>query len=178
MRLFVAVDLPDAVRREIAPIGGGVAGARWTKPAQLHFTMRFLGERPAQNTAELKRSLSALSSPAFSGRLAGTGRFPRRGPARILWAGFSPVQPMIDLQLAVESAVRAAGTEPEEKPFSPHVTLARLRDASAQDVEAFLERTKDFATAEFPVDSVVLYSSVLAPAGPTYREELIVRLGG
>jgi 2'-5' RNA ligase len=178
MRLFVALDLPVEVRKHAASICLDVPGARWTKPEHLHFTLRFIGELPGEAVPALKDSLSKVSLRRFEGRLAGTGRFPRRGLPRILWAGFWPEQPLTDLQRAIEAAVRRAGAIPEERPFWPHLTLARLRDTTAEAAEAFLGKWKDFVSAEFPVESFVLYSSTLTPGGPIYRPEETVRLGG
>jgi 2'-5' RNA ligase len=84
---------------------------------------------------------------------------------------------LLSLQRQIEAAVTGCGLPPEDKPFSPHITLARLKTpAPPPAVRAFLDPRAAFAAGPFPVEAFALFSSVLAPAGPTYTRELLVPL--
>jgi 2'-5' RNA ligase len=176
MRLFVAVDPPEAVRKQLREICRDVSGAKWTRPDQLHLTLRFIGEADAKDLARIRGALSRVSGDAFSLRFREVGRFPPRGSPRILWAGIEPEDPVRRLHWQVEEALREAGVEKDPRPFSPHLTLARLRDARFGDADVFLERGRTFRTDGFPVEEFSLYSSVLAPEGATHNRDQVFSL--
>ena len=171
MRLFVAIDPPESVRRQLREICRGVPGAKWTRPNQLHLTLRFLGEATREVFVRIGGALAGVDRDPFSLRFRGVGRFPPRGSPRVLWAGIEPEDPLRRLHAGVEEALLGAGVERDRRPFSPHLTLARLRDARFGDAEGFLEQGRSFGTAEFPVEEFSLYSSVLAPEGATHTRE-------
>ena len=185
MRLFVAIDPPEDVRRRLGALSRGLDGARWVPLDQVHLTLRFLGEVGSEASERIASSLEAVREPRFSLTLAGVGRFPparpkplrrgegpsRRAP-RILWAGIEEQPRLTALHDAIEARVREAGLPPEDKLFSPHLTLARLREGTPSDaVELWLERGRAFREGPFAVDRFSLYSSVLAPTGAQHRKE-------
>ena len=176
MRLFVAVDPPEAVRKQLREICRDVSGAKWTRPDQLHLTLKFIGEAAPDEFARIRGALSRVSGDSFPLRFRGVGRFPPRGSPRILWAGTEPEYAIRRLHAMVEDALTEAGVERDQRPFSPHLTLARLRDARFADADGFLERGRSFHTEEFPVEEFSLYSSVLAPEGATHNREQIFPL--
>jgi 2'-5' RNA ligase len=176
MRLFVAIDLPEAIREEVAGLCRGVPGVRWTSPRQLHLTLRFLGELGEKDFARVREALRGVKAPAFSISLKGCGRFPPKGRPRVLWAGVEPEEPLIHLFEGVEEALGGVQIPPEERRFSPHLTLARLRDSPQRPIEEFLQRGESFRTAPFPVSEFVLFSSLLAPSGAIHKKEDIYRL--
>ncbi len=171
MRLFVALDPPEEARREVRKICRDVPGARWTPPHQLHLTLRFIGEADPAQFSRVREALAAVCGEPFSLRLQGAGRFPPRGAPRILWVGVDPEEPVRGLAEGIERALAGAGLEPESRPFSPHLTLARLRDARFRDAGEFLVQGREFRTDFFPVAEFFLYSSVLAPGGATHTRE-------
>ena len=134
MRLFVALPLPEAVRRELAEAAGRLRRelppARWVAAANLHLTLRFIGEAEPNLVAGLGEALAgcfARSAP-FPLRLGAGGCFPPGRPARVAWVGFAPQPRLDELQAKVAAAVeRSLGIGPERRPFHPHLTLARPR---------------------------------------------------
>ncbi|MBT1073898.1 RNA 2',3'-cyclic phosphodiesterase [Geobacter grbiciae] len=178
MRLFVAIDLPDEVKRSVADICRGVPGVRWLPPDQLHLTLRFIGEEDDAVAAAIRRGLAEITSPPFPLSLQGVGCFPSPRRPRVLWVGLSGGAPLQQLQQKVEAAVVAAGILAEERPFSPHITLARLREHREGDVAPFLARNASFHCEPFTVDAFHLYSSILAAKGAIHRHEASYPLAG
>jgi RNA 2',3'-cyclic 3'-phosphodiesterase len=166
-RLFVAIDPPPRARDELATICRGLDNARWTRPEQLHLTLRFLGSLPTSLVGKIAAALGAVAaSPSFRVAAAGFGVFPSFRSPRVLWAGIDPPEPLRDLARAVEGAIaRTGAVEPEEKPFSPHVTLARLNGTRAAAVRSWMESRDGFASGPWDVSEFFLYSSRLTPAG-------------
>jgi len=182
VRLFVALPVEDpaladglaGVARDLAP-----AGARGIPRHQLHFTLKFLGEVEEARLGPAREATRAAAGPAFRLELAGLGTFPPRGPARVVWAGCgSGADPLVDLAARVEASFAAAGFPPEPRPFSPHLTIARVKDpvAGSRVARAVAARSlESFGTLE--AREVVLFQSVLSPSGPAYTPLLRVRLG-
>lgn len=177
MRLFVAIDLPDDIRQSAADICRGVHGVRWLPPEQLHLTLRFIGEVDDAVNAAIRRGLAAIALPPFPVSLQGVGCFPSPRRPRVLWVGLSGGTPLMQLQHDVETAVVAAGLPPEERPFSPHITLARLKDHREGDAAPFLTRNASFHSGPFTVDTFHLYSSILTAKGAIHRREASYPLG-
>ncbi len=178
MRLFVAIDLPEEVRQSVTDICRGLAGVRWLPPEQLHLTLRFMGEADDAVNAAIRKGLATIASPPFPLTLNGTGCFPSPRRPRVLWVGLNSSEPLMELQQKVETAVAAAGLPTEERPFSPHITLARLRDHRGGDVAPFLAQNASFASGPFMVDAFHLYSSVLTAKGAIHRREASYLLVG
>ncbi len=175
MRLFVAVELPDAVKDQLVALKTDLPNAVWVKRPAFHLTLRFLGDRidPIRLTP-IQLALASIQADAFSLALRGTGRFPpgTRRPARVLWVGLTEQRALLTLHAAVEQALAQADFPPEDRPFSPHITLARLKgDQTAPQVERFLDRQRAFHSDPFTVSSFHLISSVLTPDGPNYRHD-------
>lgn len=178
MRLFLAIDLPDRIRQSVADICRGLPGIRWLPPDQLHLTLRFIGEANETVNAAIRRGLAAITCPPFSLSLQGVGCFPSPRRPRVLWVGLSGGEPLMQLQREVETAVVTAGIPPEERPFSPHITLARLQDHRESDVAPFLARNASFHSEPFTVDAFHLYSSILTAKGAIHRREASYILAG
>jgi 2'-5' RNA ligase len=169
-RLFLAIDPPQDVRRQLASLRSGVADARWVSIEQLHLTLKFLGDVEEAAAAEVEKSLDSVRETDFALELSGVGRFPPRRAARVLWAGLKAEPKLLDLHEAIELRLEGLGIEREDQAFSPHLTLARLRDnVRAAEVERWLERGRNFLAGPFPVGRFHLYSSVLGPDGATHE---------
>src|SRR5215472_18249157 len=123
-RLFVAIDVPEAVRASLGATKLPIETARWVPEDQLHLTLRFIGDAEAPLEAAIIAELAKIEATAFEIAIDGVGQFPKNRPARILWAGTKPVEPLHELAKRVDEAVTAAGVAPLDKPFSPHFTLA------------------------------------------------------
>lgn len=157
----------------------GVAGVRWVAPEQLHLTLRFLGDADRAGLTAVADRLAEIAVPPMAITIGGAGRFPPRGPARILWAGIAPSRPLQVLAERVEGAARAAGFAAEPRPFHAHITLGRLkRPTPAGEIGAFMGANAPVLIGPVPVDRFHLYASVLAPGGPTHTIERSYPLGG
>lgn len=169
LRLFVGIELPGDVRARLAGLGGGVPGARWTEPDAMHLTLRFIGEVSEDRVPDIDTALSAVEAPAFDLTLDGVGVFGSGRGGRVLWAGVERNDALAHAQAKVESALVRVGLPPEERRFTPHVTLARLREAKADRVGRFLEERGLFRAGPFPVGCFALFVSHLGRAGPVYE---------
>ncbi len=178
MRLFVALDLPEAVRAAVAAFVSTEAArsprARWVRTEGMHLTLAFLGEVALVRLAPLTIALAGAFSqhPPFPMRLEGAGVFPPRGPSRVLWLGCPAGPALAPLQRAVaERAAAALGFTPEGRPFHPHLTLARTPEPwPREDVERLVAAAAGQPFGEpFEVSYGVLMESELAPGGSRYR---------
>lgn len=170
IRLFVALDLPDALRQRLALMGGGVPGARWQRPEQMHLTLRFIGEVEPPLFADICAALAGVTGAPFTTRLTGIGQFGDRKP-RAIWAGVERVEPLLRLQHKIEHALQRIGLAPEGRRYTPHVTLARLRNAPREAVATFCQAHNLFGSEPFPVTCFHLYSSHLSSEGSRYLIE-------
>lgn len=177
MRLFVAIDFPGTIKDQLIRLQTDVPTARWSKPHQLHLTLFFIGE--TERVPAVKEALAAVDSPMFRLALVGAGRFPKDGrqPPRVLWAGVQSHPALMALQKQVTAALTGAGFGAEDRPYSPHVTLARLQTTRPlPQVDDFLNENRTFQTEPMPVTEFVLFSSVLLPEGPRYKREAVFPL--
>jgi len=170
IRLFVALALPDKVADGLLAIEHGVPGARWSVRDQLHLTLRFVGEVDERDASAVDEALAAISVPSFTLELKGVGAFGGKSP-RALWAGVVPNDALMHLQRKIESAIQRLGLPAEERKFTPHVTLARLRAAPAGRVMDFLADHSLYATGAFRMAQFVLFSSRLTSNGSIYVAE-------
>lgn len=168
MRLFIGIAPDDPSRQALARLTGGVPGARWSRPENLHLTLRFLGETSRVVAEDVVAELSTLTFRPFDLAYCAAGIFGDRKRARILWAGVAASDALNTLQRRVELAVQAAGCKPDGRKFAPHVTLARLRNAPWDRLEQFVADHAAFRTAAETVDSYYLYESITGEDGPRY----------
>jgi 2'-5' RNA ligase len=138
-RLFVAIDLPDAIKQQLLDLQTHIPTARWTKLEQMHLTLRFIGEVPDEQVAPIKSSLATVTASPFELTLRNVGHFPpgKRTLPRVLWVGIDKQPALNDLHQQIESALSQLGFKPDNKSFSPHITLAWLKlNRDHQDAEA------------------------------------------
>lgn len=170
-RLFVAIDFPSAVCDRLAALCSGVPGARWVARDQLHLTVRFIGAVDGPLFRDIADALATLTLPEFALMIRGVGHFPPGGAPRVLWAGVEPVAELVELRRNVESLVVAQGVAPEGRRFTPHITLARLKSASAARLAPYLAAHARFACPAVAIEDFRLYSSRLRLAGAIHRVE-------
>jgi len=180
LRLFVAVDLPGQVREALARLQGGLkshdlSDLRWVRPQGIHLTLKFLGETPAGRVAAITKALAGAigGRPGFRLALGALGTFGGRRRPRVLWLDITgDIERLRELQAAVEEALVEVGFPPEERDFSPHLTLARVpqpgRPGTAERIVQALESVAA-PRAEFDVREVVLIRSTLQPGGAVYE---------
>ncbi|WP_243372156.1 RNA 2',3'-cyclic phosphodiesterase [Geotalea sp. SG265] len=164
-RLFVAIDLPEPVRKSIVDLACALPGARWVAMEQLHLTLRFIGAADDLTMRAIRTALQGVTGPSFSLALSGIGHFPPGKHPRVLWVGLTACEQLLALQQQVELCLMEAGIPPDERQFSPHITIARLKETPARLVLALEEREMEFATESFDVSEFHLYASTLTSAG-------------
>jgi len=165
MRLFIAIELPAELKQALARLHCDLPGARWVPAAQIHLTLAFLGEVEEASAWRLNTELARIHLPAFTLTMTGLGSFPHRQRPRVLWVGLAPEEHLANLVAAVHSAIRDCGLPLEERPFSAHITLARLRFPAPREAGAFLDQTLPPHLPPLPVHEFILFESRLSPHG-------------
>lgn len=192
MRTFVAVELPDAVKRSVIARQrrlqqqlreGGVADCvHWTPEDNLHLTLRFLGDTTDDQFTQLTRlfTLAANCVPPFALAVQKLGCFPNFRRPNIVWLDFSgDLTPLLRLQQSIETAVQSAGFAPEARAYTPHLTIGRAHKSAANpdleragDVLRQLSLTSPQGSQSpasgFTVDHVAFVESDLRREGPVY----------
>jgi 2'-5' RNA ligase len=176
IRLFAALELPEKIRMQLSLLQGGIPGARWSPIENMHLTLRFIGEVDEAVARDIDDMLADIRAPAFSLSLKGVGEFGRK-EGRALWAGVSNGEALLHLAAKIESALQRMGLPAETRKYSPHVTLARLRDVPMGEIQAFLSTHAMFKTPEFEITQFALYSSQMSPKGSRYLVESVYQLG-
>lgn len=129
MRLFVALDIEDAIRQRIATFLDGVRGfasdVRWVRPESLHVTLKFIGEYPEQKLEALKQALRNVEGAATTIDFRGHGFFPSPKAARVFWIGMEANANLAPLANAIDDATARLGIAREQREFTPHLTLTR-----------------------------------------------------
>jgi len=129
MRIFIALDIDEAIRDRIARFLDGVRGfapdARWVRPESLHVTLKFIGETAPENVGQIKEKLKAVEANAIEMNIRGSGFFPGAKSPRVFWLGIEAGPSLAELASTVDDRVAALGIAKEDHPFSPHLTLAR-----------------------------------------------------
>lgn len=172
MRLFVAVDVPEAIKESIESDVVGVlrdrvAGARWTRPEGRHLTLMFLGNVADERLDEIGDALACVATGQFpfDACFAEIGGFPNLRRPRVLWIGLGEgAEPMGVLATKIERELEALGLEAEGRPFRGHLTLARFPRPHV--VEALPDVV--VPRASFGVREIVLFHSQLHPKGARY----------
>lgn len=172
LRTFIAAPIATtpALREWVTRLRALGKSVRCTNLDQLHVTLKFLGATPADRVPAILESLAVCTEPerASSIRIHSLGTFPGPAQPRVLWAGLRPIEPLVRLASELESRVAAIGFPPEDRPFLPHLTLARLTGPPPVPLRTLIETCNDADFGDVPLDRVVLYRSALGPSGPTY----------
>src|ERR1700686_2472693 len=129
MRIFIGIDLDPEVRARIGRFLEGVEGfapdALWGRPESLHITLKFIGEQPPERVEAIAESLREIEASAFEIRVSGYGFFPTAKSPRVFWIGIQAGPQLAELAKRIDETVAALGIPREERPYSPHLTLAR-----------------------------------------------------
>ncbi len=169
-RLFTGIEIPADIGLQLSSYRGGLPGARWIDPENYHVTLRFIGdvdERVADEVAEL---LVGIARRPFEVALEGLGAFGGNRP-RAVYATIQPTPALLELQAEQERLCQMAGLAPEGRRYTPHVTLARLRDTRSHYVAEYLAARGDFRLPAFRVERFVLFSSKPSTGGGPYLVE-------
>jgi 2'-5' RNA ligase len=168
MRLFIAIEFPDEIKKQLEGMRTDIPGSRWVPLEQIHLTLSFIGEVDDTMVDLLTGALATIESPGFNLCFSGTGCFPDRHHPKVLWVGLEPEPLLNSLAALVREAVMTCNIPQEERPFSPHITLARLKLPAPREVGAFLDRPQK---QEFPpvgVREFTLFQSLLTSRGAVH----------
>lgn len=169
-RLFTAISLPADIKQALLMQGGGIPGARWQRDDQLHLTLRFIGDVDGRQFSDVAQILEMANAKPFDISLAGIYQFGGKNP-HIVWAGVEAGPAIFSLENSIDRLLQRIGLPPEQRKYTPHVTLARLKDASRRKVMEYIADHSLFKTPSFTVDAFHLYSSQLKGEGALYRVE-------
>jgi RNA 2',3'-cyclic 3'-phosphodiesterase len=169
-RLFTGLEIPRHVADALATQRGGLPGARWIDPENYHLTLRFIGDIDDAMAREIAFILGQVKRRGFELRFDSLSSFGGRRPRAVI-AAVAPAPPLIELQAEQERILRRVGLEQEGRKFSPHVTLARLRDSSSRQVADYLATRGPLNFLSFPVTRFVLFSSRASVGGGPYVVE-------
>src|SRR5580700_842288 len=188
MRIFIALDIDDAIRQRIQRFMEGVSGfapdARWVRPESPHVTLKFIGEKPMETAEEIKHALSGIRSDSFELTFRGYGFFPTAKAARVFWVGIESGPQLASLANAVDAATSALGIPKEDHPFAPHLTLARgggrsgaprwrKGDATNKNFQHLQEKLAALPRPDFgtmAAHEFFLYQSQLSTGGSRYSK--------
>jgi 2'-5' RNA ligase len=198
LRAFIAIKLSDDLKRQIEGVqadlerqvarqgkSGRIGKIGWVRPEGIHLTLKFLGEIPETQIeavgAVVRRAAPAAEPFALEAR--GLGAFPTPRAPRVLWLGLHGEPGAMDalqgLQAAVEEGVAGLGFPREDRAFTPHLTLARMRDReAAEPLEQALAGGRDRVVGSFRAGALALIKSELRPSGAVYTTLVEVPLGG
>ena len=176
-RLFTALEIPRDAALSLSLLRGGLHGARWVDVENYHITLRFIGDVEGHVADEIANALDRVRRAAFPLQLAGVGAFGGKKPHSV-WAGVAPSADLVALQGEIERICQRAGVAPDPRKFTPHVTLARLRNSSPAEVANYLSARGNFDAASFKVARFVLMSSRESVGGGPYVVEEAWPLSG
>ena len=143
-RLFTALEIPSHVGQSLAMMRGGLPGARWIDPENYHLTLRFIGDIDHALARDIAGLLGRVRRSSFELRVDGLSSFGGRKPRAVV-AAVAPAGPLMELQSEQERLLQRLGLEPEGRKYTPHVTLARLRNSSSRQVADYLSSTRSLS---------------------------------
>ena len=182
LRVFIAIEFPqslqDSIERQTARLRQTLGDQiiRWVQPQNLHLTLKFIGEISTSHLEFLKQLVAqeGASHRAFELQVGGLGSFPNAQKPSILWAGLHSPPELVSLQKSVEMGAARLGYEREDREFSPHLTLGRVRpnvsSTERQKIKAALGAIQLGSISPTRVDSIHLFESELHPSGPIYTK--------
>lgn len=188
IRSFIAIELPPELKKKIGEFQTGLKKpgwnfVKWVEPDLMHLTLKFLGNQSMARLDIVREVLAASTAAgrAFDLSTGQTGSFPGGRRIRVFWLGLEgDVEKLITLQKAISGSLAAKGFPAEDRPFTAHLTLARLRDeCSPHEKSAFadaIQVVRFQPTCSFAIDHIVLMKSTLTPKGPLYTKLAEYRL--
>jgi len=192
IRAFIAIPLTREVHQQLGlfiqshGLANRDAGFRPVKPENIHLTLKFLGDVKAASLPAISEHLDRLTVTLkqTSITISGLGAFPGwfKQP-RVIWVGVQPVEPIQRMSEQIEKAISALGFPAERKPFSPHLTLARVnQQVAGQRYQEVITRLRNLQPApvfgDMVADKIILFKSDLQPSGPVYSILSAHRLKG
>ncbi len=188
VRSFIAIELPDELKLGLTQLEAQLKMSKqpwvkWVNPYSIHLTLKFLGSIAVDRISEITRAMEEAIQgiPPFHLEVKGLGVFPNLRRVQVAWVGIGgEVDKLSQFQQHLESNLARLGFAPERRPFTPHLTLARLRDrASLDERQSFgqlIASTRFEATYTIKVDAINLMRSQLTREGAIYSRISLVRL--
>ena len=175
-RLFTGLEIPDDLAFSLSLIRGGLAGARWIDPDNYHVTLRFIGDIDGGTARDIAHMLEGVRPRPVTLTVDGLRIFGGDRP-RALVASIAPSRELMELQAEHERLIRRCGVAPETRKFTPHITLARLRDTSPRQAAEFFTLRGPMMAQSFTAEEFVLFSSRASVGGGPYIVEAAYPLG-
>ena len=169
-RLFTGIEIPAIARDALAHLRGGLQGARWIDPENYHLTLRFVGDIDGRTAMEIAEMLARVRRRSFAIGVAGLDSFGGRRPHALI-AKIAPSRELTELQAEHERLMQRLGLAPEARKYTPHITVARLRGTSEQQVANYLSQRGGLLIPPFSVDRFVLFSARESIGGGPYIVE-------
>ena len=169
-RIFTGLELPADIAQSLSLLRGGLPGARWIDPENYHLTLRFIGDVDDPVAEEVGSLLGRVRRPPLELRFDSLSSFGGHRPRAVV-ATLAQTPALMELQAEHERLMQRVGLEPEGRKYTPHVTLARLRDSSSRQVADYLAMRALIASLPFKVDRFVLFSSRASVGGGPYVVE-------
>lgn len=186
MRLFIALDIDDAIRERIARFLEGVKGfapdARWVTPESIHITLKFIGERPDPEVERIRSALRTIQARGTEIKISGYGFFPTAKSPRVFWIGIEAGPDLASLAAQIDDTIASLGIPREDRAFSPHLSLARAGGSRSNrgrktDSHHLFQRLQEKLASLPPPDfgtmaprEFFLYQSQLSPKGSKYTK--------
>lgn len=177
MRLFTALDAPEALRQDLADLQHAKElSVRWSDPEKFHITLRFIGEVPEEQAIRYENVLADVRAPSVECVPYGVDVLPSRRSPRVLMLGLKRTDSMMTLYENVTDALQSEGLEREDRKYRPHLTIGRLDEEDPESVHDFLRRHEERAFPSFEADRFILYESILTPDGAVHEPQAIYPL--
>jgi len=168
MRAFIAIDIDEDVKKEIQRLQYKCDGIRWLRSDQIHLTLNFLGELSEETVQNLISKLKKIEIHNFIISLDSCGFFPSPKRPSVFWIGVILNPFLMALKKNIDESVLSCSIELENRPFKPHITIARISKITEHDITKIAKRAKNFS-AKFTVNTFSLYSSELKTDGAVYN---------
>lgn len=169
LRLFTGISIPADISARLHLQGGGLPGARWSPAESYHITLAFIGDVDEDTAERAHLALSAVQAAPFSLTLKGTGIFERGCHPHTLYAAVAESPELRALKEKTDHALEKEGVPFERRKYTPHLTLARLKDPARDRLAEFLAASSLLAAGPFAVEDFVLYRSHVTQDGPFYE---------
>ena len=178
MRLFVGIEISPAVVTATIELLAQLRAAcaklaprsrmTWVTPERFHITIRFIGQVDDTRVDEIRAVLAPpLALDPFDLAIVGVGTFPPKGSPRVVWAGLNGGRDQLTvIEATVSERLARAGVPRDERPYNPHLTLARLRDGAGLRSVPFVGSLREISLGTTSVDAITLFESRLSPKGP------------
>lgn len=177
IRLFVGIPIPADIKLRLSMMSAGLPGARWVNEENYHLTLRFIGDADEGLADDIDITLGQIDHPTFELSLKGVGYFGKPNAARAVWAGVAKSENLLHLHAKIETALQRMGQPAEERKYTPHVTLARMRGTPKAKLDQYIARHMGFAAGPIAFRSFTLFSSFLSSSGAIYTPEANYTLG-